>query len=770
MDAFQILSRSGKFSKSSTARGGSADVKPPSNGQARNPQLFGASRDAKAANGLSQGKRKRDSSEANGSASLTGELDFFREKHTDSTVRTSMPSRSIRKDHESSSDLPDTRDDVGVNYGLDLPEEDCKRILREHKIKVTLLASSDAAARKKSKSLRKQGKTTRQRHGGEEKEEKQLLPQPLTSFEHLRTKYRISRRLAENLQNEGYCLPTEVQMGTLPLLLDHPLIGDEEGMEGLGQPRGTGTVRTDLLTVAPTGSGKTLAFLIPSFESLVLDRRKAKGQAESPEVSERCGVKGLVIAPTKELADQIVNEGRKLATGTGIRIAGMRKGMRVLRPSGVGSKEPVDASENNPDASEEDDGDEDDNSRPLVKADVLVTTPLIFLHSITDDSSHEVASLPSIKFLILDEADVLLDPLFRSQTLGIWNACSNPSLRVSLWSATMGSNIESLAKSTILSHRTSADTPPWRLVRLVVGLKDTALPTISHRLTYAATEQGKLLALRHLLHPTTSHSSAPPPRPPFLVFTQTIPRATALHSELLYDISPFAGGSSRLAVLHAGLPDAARASIMARVRSGEVWILITTDLLSRGVDFRGINAVINYDVPTSAAAYVHRVGRTGRAGREGGVAVTLYTRDDVPHVKNVANVIAASEKARGATSGAVHAEGEGEDVGVQKWLLDALPTPSKNDKKRLKKRGVEARRAMPERGEEGKGQGQGQGKSRARISTKSGFDRRVENNRRGAVETTKRRLVEGEDEEGEDNGGGVEVGNGEESEWAGFDE
>lgn len=159
---------------------------------------------------------------------------------------------------------------------------------------------------------------------------------------------------------------------------------------------------------------------------------------------------------------------------------------------------------------------------------------------------------------------------------------------------------------------------------------------------------------------------------------------------------------------------------MTRFRKGEVWVLITTDLLARGVDFRGLNGVVNFDAPTSAAAYVHRVGRTGRAGREGGVAVTFYTQDDIPYVKLIANVIRASEKLRGVP------EGEGS---VKQWLLDALPTPTKRDRATLKKRGVESRRSNL-KGKEAK---------KSRISTKSGYERRVENNKRGAKEGSKRR-------------------------------
>src|SRR5207247_11424519 len=101
------------------------------------------------------------------------------------------------------------------------------------------------------------------------------------------------------------------------------------------------------------------------------------------------------------------------------------------------------------------------------------------------------------------------------------------------------------------------------LVRLVVGLKDSAVPNVSHKLVYAATEQGKLLGLRQLLHPTASTSDSDTHlRPPFLVFTQTIPRAIALHSELMYDIPAEAGGSSRIAVLHSGLSDSQRSDIL----------------------------------------------------------------------------------------------------------------------------------------------------------------------------------------------------------------
>jgi ATP-dependent RNA helicase DDX52/ROK1 len=292
----------------------------------------------------------------------------------------------------------------------------------------------------------------------------------------------------------------------------------------------------------------------------------------------------------------------------------------------------------------------------------------------------------------------------------------------------MGSNIEDMTKSTIKERQEDLGQKPSEshaLLRLVVGLKDSAIPNIEHKLVYAATEQGKLLGLRQLLRPSAASASDIRLRPPFLIFTQTIPRAVALHSELKYDIPAEAGGSSRIAVLHSDLSDIQRSEIMRDFRKGEIWILVTTDLLARGVDFRGINGVVNYDIPNSAAVYVHRVGRTGRAGREGGIAVTYYTKEDIPYVKSIANIIDVSEKLRGK---------EG-DKSIQKWLLDALPNLSKNSKKDMKRHGVKARQAprLTDKEEDGKGA------RGMRISTKSGFERRLENKKKGAIAASRSR-------------------------------
>lgn len=736
MDVFKLLSRSAKPAGANTAAAAAAAQNRPSSGAAANPQLFG--HDGPAFHGAATKKRKRreqDKAVDDEDTSIYAGLDFFgAPKGADGEGK--KRKRQARRAEQGADESLSGDDTVAVE-GDAYDAAESKRLLRSHKLKIAVLHDFAADQKKTDKSSKKRTKDTAaaaaatQRPNKSKDAKKQLYPHPLTDFAQLRSRYAISRRLADNVHEQGYKMPTEVQLGALPLLLGGntppaPAAGGEG--ESSGAEYG-GDI--DLLTVAPTGSGKTIAFLIPVVNALLREISQEGAHKTN------AGPRAVVLAPTRELAAQIVNEARKLAKGTGVKATLMRKGMEVVERGDQQPPPPADDSASESDASETHDAQphtkRDRRRAELVKAAIIVATPLALLNALKR-SDGSVAALPSIRHFVLDEADVLLDPLFREQTLALWNACTNPRLRVGLWSATMGASIESLAVDTLnarwASLNSSLARPP--LVRLVVGLKDTAIPNIHHQLTYAATEAGKLLGLRQLLHPTASSSSssadqnnAATLRPPFLVFIQTIPRAIALHSELLYDIPPEAGGSSRIAVLHADLSSSARDSIMTRFRRGEIWVLITTDLLSRGVDFRGLNGVVNYDVPLSAASYVHRVGRTGRAGRAGGVAITLYTQDDIPHIKPIANVIQASERLRGVPPGT---------GSVKQWLLDALPDVSKRDRKTLRRRGVASRRT----------DAQGQDAKKARISTKSGWERRVEHNRRGAVEGSRRRAHEAE--------------------------
>lgn len=753
MDAFKLLTRSTKLktgcatTPSSTTTTKSVTSRLPSTGKAENPQLFRnpeaekllAERTGKAKHGK---KRKRGDDSQNGisgreneddDAAMDMNLDFFSMNKGPSVEGATTADKNQATLKKRAFDASGS--DGGEEGEQSMDDVERRTILNSHKIKVTDLrdleeigiVQPEVKEPKKKKKKKQQQQEAVPLNKKEQKRARRLYPQPLVSFKELRTRYKISRRLSENIAEQGFTLPTEVQLGSLPLLLG----------ESTSKTKSGEVTEPDLLVVAPTGSGKTLSFLIPVINKIVRHHHEQQDER---------GIFAIIVAPTKELAGQIVNEGRKLALGTGVKVTMMKKGMRVVEREDENVDHDTNPSDDDSASSSDDEEEEEDKTTvktrrqaPVTKSDVLVTTPLLLVNALSANGTKSMASLPLVRNLVLDEADVLLDPLFRDQTLSIWRACTHPELRMSLWSATMGSNIEDLFKSTINERRESLSltrNESQPLIRLVVGLKDSAIPNISHKLIYAATEQGKLLGLRQLLHPAAALPEDVRLRPPFLIFTQTIPRAVALHSELMYDIPAEAGGSSRIAVLHSDLSDTQRSEIMKGFRKGEIWILVTTDLLARGVDFRGINGVVNYDIPNSAAAYVHRVGRTGRAGREGGIAVTYYTKEDIPYVKSIANVIDVSEKLRGKTG----------EKSIQKWLLDSLPDLSKNDKKELKKHGVKARQSAVKNVKDEKEQ------RRTRISTKSGYERRLENNKKGAIMSSRNRKRRAQSAEHEGSG------------------
>jgi ATP-dependent RNA helicase DDX52/ROK1 len=699
MDILKVLSRGIKHNPKNKPQAAGTTTQLPSAGALPHPQLF---HDPVSSRGKKR-KRRRDTQDDGPAAEDedVSDVDYFAPKKP------------------AAEPAPEAEQEAPKKRKIKLLDEDeCRQVLRSHRLKFTILSGprqaeakeEELAPKKKSKKQKKEAESKKDDKEKKDDHKKQIFPQPLNSFGELQHTYDVSPQLAANIFAQGFRVPTEVQMGSLTLLLrPATALKKCKTVEIPGIENGA-----DFLAVAPTGSGKTITFLIPAIDG-VLRRRAEQGRDKDEHVLEV-----VVVAPTRELASQIVNEGRKLAIGTGVRVVLMKRSLRLAAEEvkeeknkddeeGSGSEKGSDDEE-----SEEESDDEKadkDGAKPFARVDILVTTPKTLLNFLSSKSGAR-RILPTVRSLVLDEADVLLDPIFRKQTMGIWRACTHPDVSLTCWSATMASNVESLITKQLEKRSKRADSTARPLIRLVVGLKDTAVPNITHKLIYTATEPGKLLALRQLLHPVSSADSGPPLRPPFLVFTQTIDRAQALHDELKYDIPLEAGGSARVAVLHSSMTDSARSKIMARFRAGEVWVLITTDVLARGVDFAGVNGVVNYDVPTSAAGYVHRAGRTGRAGREGGVAVTFYTKEDIPFVKSVANVIAVSEKAAGKDGQA-----------VQKWLLDALPKVAKEDKRKLKVRGVESRRTG----------------GKAAITTKSSWERRREHNRAQAIEASKRR-------------------------------
>ncbi|CAG8460372.1 5947_t:CDS:10, partial [Cetraspora pellucida] len=263
------------------------------------------------------------------------------------------------------------------------------------------------------------------------------------------------------------------------------------------------------------------------------------------------------------------------------------------------------------------------------KFDILISTPLRLVHAISQDH----IDLKNVRHLVLDEADKLLELGFLEQTDEIFAACSNVKLQKYLFSATLPSGVESLANNFMKDP-----------IRIVIGLRNAATETIKQQLTYVGEENGKLTAIRQLIQEGGL-------KPPVLVFVQSIERAKELFHELIYD----------------GI-NVDRDSIVLNFRQGKIWVLIATELMARGIDFKGVNLVINYDFPQSIQSYIHRIGRTGRAGKSG-EAITYYTKDDTPYLKSIVNVMKDS------------------GCEVPNWMLE-LKNPSKESKQKLRKRPI----------------------------------------------------------------------------------
>ncbi|KAF9937042.1 RNA-dependent ATPase rok1 [Mortierella antarctica] len=386
----------------------------------------------------------------------------------------------------------------------------------------------------------------------------------------------------------------------------------------------------DIMAMAPTGSGKTMAFVLPILHDL-------KGP-------EKVGYRAVIISPTRELATQIFNQIKKLSVGRKFKICMLTKATAATQGQAPHLRQ---------------------------KYDILISTPLRLVHAI----QQEKMELGQVRHLILDEADKLLEQGFLEQTDEIFAACSHASLQKSLFSATLPSGVEALASTFMRSP-----------IRIVIGSKNAATETITQKLVYCGSEEGKLIAIRQLIQGGL--------KPPVLIFVQSIERAKELFHELIYD-------GIHVDVIHSERTKAQRDKIVESFRQGKVWVLIATELMARGVDFKGVNLVINYDFPQTVQSYIHRIGRTGRAGRSG-EAVTYFTNEDQTYLKSIVNVMRES------------------GCEVADWML-AMKKPSKNEKKNLRQRPL----------------------GRSTINTMSSYDKKKIAHKRDMIANSKKRKAGG---------------------------
>lgn len=243
--------------------------------------------------------------------------------------------------------------------------------------------------------------------------------------------------------------------------------------------------------------------------------------------------------------------------------------------------------------------------------DIVIATPLRLVHLIQETK----IDLSTVEMVCLDEADRLFDMGFVEQIDEVFAACTNGKIQRAMFSATMLQGVEEMAQSVLRDP-----------IKVSIGVKNSGATTIEQKLVFVGKEEGKLVAMKQLITEGL--------RVPALLFVQNKERANELYQELLYD-------GINVGAVHADRTKEQRDDVIRQFRTGAVWVLICTDLMSRGMDFKAVNMVINYDFPQSAVSYIHRIGRTGRGGRQG-LAVTFFTEDDMMYLRSIANVMKLS--------------------------------------------------------------------------------------------------------------------------------
>ena len=335
----------------------------------------------------------------------------------------------------------------------------------------------------------------------------------------------------------GYEEPTPIQVEAIP----HVLAGH------------------DVVGCAQTGTGKTAAFVLPTIQ-----RIRDSGE----------GTRALVVTPTRELAQQIVDVARDAARTAGLRVAAVYGGVKY--------------------------GGQIEALRKGV--DLLVATPGRLL----DLQQRGEVKLDRVQVLVLDEADRMLDMGFWPDVRRILSHLPEKRQNL-LFSATMSNDVLRVVRST-LTDPISVDVGP---VAIPVEAVDQALYPVN-----AMQKAGLLAALI---------SKRDWER--VLVFTRTKARADRLSRTL-----ERAGISA--AVVHSDRAQAQRQKALDGFRSGKHRVMVATDVMARGIDVEDISHVINYDFPEQPEDYVHRIGRTARAGRDG-MAISLVAPEEIHSLQSI---------------------------------------------------------------------------------------------------------------------------------------
>ena len=414
----------------------------------------------------------------------------------------------------------------------------------------------------------------------------------------------LAEPLLKAIKKLGFDVPTPVQKKAIPLALEYK----------------------DLLVSAETGSGKTAAFLLPTLQNLISVPCKT------------IGTRALILAPTRELAQQIFNQCQQLIQFTDLRV-GIITG-----------------------------GDDFRLQQNMLRrnTEIVIATPGRLLELM----EQQTPNFTHLETLILDEADRMLDMGFSEDVLHIANSC-NKQRQTLLFSATLTHfGVIKMADKLLTHHEIVA------LNTLHDGHRN-----IEQQIIVADDNDHKEKLLAWLLL-NDQYDKA-------LVFTNSRLQADALRG-------PLRGQKLRVGVLHGEMDQKDRNRMMELYRNGEVNIMIATDLAARGLDIEGINLVINFDVPRNGINYIHRIGRTGRVDALG-VTVALVKSTEWNLMSGIERFLKQSFKRRtikeleGKYKGPKKLKSSGKAAGIKKKETKKKDTTEKvkvrlRDKKNIGKR------------------------------------------------------------------------------------
>ena len=315
----------------------------------------------------------------------------------------------------------------------------------------------------------------------------------------------------------------------------------------------------DVIARAQTGTGKTLAFLVPLAEKV--DATKPYAQA-------------LVITPTRELAQQIAVELKKILGESPIKVLAVTGGRDF----------------------------EEQKYKLEGRSHVLIGTPGRLLDHIKKGNT----DLGGVKYLVLDEVDEMLQQGFMDESCDLI-AMTAAEHQTMLCSATLNEEVRKLGRK-LTKNCALIDIEPDKAT--VDKIKQICLKT---------TDEYKNRAVAALIERLNPYLA--------IVFCMSKERTKELGDWL--GMQGF-----NVDVLHGEMSPAKRKTVMKSFRDAKIQVLVASDLAARGLDVEGVTHVINYDIPHDVDWYVHRIGRTGRAGNDG-VAITLYTPEEVKWLRNI---------------------------------------------------------------------------------------------------------------------------------------